>query len=64
MEDIQLAFFDIEAPCPDSIPNCEFLRSEYIKERDSLLTQGVCIDCVMRGLRNKYTTFILATTNC
>jgi hypothetical protein len=62
MNDDQLNFFVAEKPCPDSIVNCSHLREEFFKELEEYKKQGACSSCAERSLRNKYLTFIMAST--
>lgn len=63
MEELQARFFNFELPCPGEIPECEKMRNEYSAELNKYKEQGLCSGCIERSLRNKYITFILATTN-
>lgn len=63
MDDIQAKFFDFTRPCPEEIPDCEKLRSNYSDELNKYKEQGLCTGCIERSLKGKYITFILATTN-
>jgi len=60
MEDLPQKFFDLEAPCPDEIINCEEMRKMYIGEKQHYESQNMCNSCAMRSLRNKYITIILS----
>jgi hypothetical protein len=63
MEEIQAKFFNFEQECPPEIPDCIRLREEYNTELNRYKEQGMCGGCIERNLRQKYITFILATTN-
>lgn len=63
MEELQAKFFNLDQPCPEEIPDCQKLRDDYNMELKKYKDQGMCSGCIERSLRNKYITFILATTN-
>lgn len=58
MTEDQLKFFDLNAPCPEDIINCEPIKEQYRKEYESLKGQGGCGGCIERALRNKYIVLI------
>jgi hypothetical protein len=60
MTEDQLKFFDLNAPCPDSITNCESVKEQYKKEFLDLQGRGGCGGCLERALRNKYIVLISA----
>jgi hypothetical protein len=60
MDDVQLQFFDLEKPCPESILNCESLRTQYKKEYEELKQRGGCGGCMERALKHKFFAIISA----
>ena len=61
MEELIDMFFDFNRPCSPEIVNCGELRRQYSEELKRHQELSTCSDCVMRGLRNKYLTFLMAT---
>jgi hypothetical protein len=61
MEEKLSIFFDLDKPCPPDINNCEDLRKQYTAELKKYQESNACTSCVMRTLRNKYLTFLMAT---
>jgi len=57
MDDV-LQFFEINQPCPNSIPDCDALRLQYVTEVNDLKKRGLCGSCVERNTRNKYLVIV------
>jgi len=62
MTEDQLSFFNLEAPCPDSIIGCETVREQYKKELEDLKSRGACGGCAERSLKNKFIAIIGSLT--
>ena len=62
MNEDQLSFFNLEAPCPDSIIGCETVRAQYKLELDELKSRGACGGCAERSLKNKFIAIINSLT--
>ena len=54
MEEIASQFFNTLDPCPQEIPDCENLRTEYTKTLDSLKVKSGCSPCAERSLKNAF----------
>lgn len=60
MTDDQLKFFDLNAPCPEDIINCNSVREQYKNEFEDVKRRGGCGGCIERALRNKYIAILAA----
>ena len=49
-----MKFFDFAQPCPQSIKDCELIRSEYGRDLDEARKRGGCNTCIERNLRQQY----------
>jgi hypothetical protein len=52
-DQIILDFFNFEVPCPEHIPSCEELRTQYRAEVNTLAKTG-CSGCKQNALKSKY----------
>lgn len=52
-------FFNLDAPCPNDIPDCEALRENYKKELNDLQSIPGCSGCKINALKSKYMNIIV-----